>query len=202
MLGGVAAAVICLLIDTTTIQPISQDRIRIEGNIKRATQENESLHREIQALKGIEQTAEERRIAAEKAQLLRQLEEIDAQLRSEISALVPPEAIVSVLEELLDESSGLELVRLRAHEPRRIGSKGDPEVDRETSARAGRLYRHRLTLEITGGFAATLDYLQRIEASDWHLLWDRFELRVEQFPKARITIDLHTISETEEWIGV
>ncbi len=55
---------------------------------------------------------------------------------------------------------------------------GHAWVTRGTST----LYQHGLTLEIQGDFASTLDYLRRIEGSEWQLLWDRLEYRVAAGP--------------------
>jgi MSHA biogenesis protein MshJ len=127
-------------------------------------------------------------------QLEAQIAQIDEGIRTAVSRLVPPESAVEILEELLADDGRLELVHLTSEAPRRLG----PE---ETSG-ASTLYHHGLRLEIQGDFAATLDYLRRLEASDWQLLWDRFEYRVESHPEARVTIEIHTLSEREEWVGV
>jgi MSHA biogenesis protein MshJ len=121
-----------------------------------------------------------------------------------------------MLEEILEQVPGLEMMRVESQPPRRLGQLPSddagtiasvtttaPLADAAAIAQAGlRLFRHGLEIEVAGSYPAMLEYVERLEASRWNLLWDRLELEVVKFPKARIRIDLHTISGEEEWIGV
>ena len=198
MLCGMAVALVFFLIDTTINQPVNRERDRIDLGMTRGLEEVERLQQEETMLSNIELTEAERRVIDELKHLNQQLREIETQMGAKIADLIPPREIVSVLEELLAEDQSLKLISLRSRPPARIGSDqdlngADPKLG---------LYRHGLRIEIEGGFHATLNYLKRLENSEWNLLWDRFEFRVDQYPKATITIDLHTLSDREEWIGV
>ena len=113
---------------------------------------------------------------------------------------------------MLEETPGLRLVRLESEPPHQIGgdAAGTSEgAANETAAEAApaiagveKLYRHGVRVEIEGDFKSTLDYLERVEESEWHLMWDALDYRVDTYPTATITIDFHTISQSEEWIGV
>jgi len=198
MLGCMVAAAVFFSIDTTVLQPIGAERTRVSVGMERTDEELLRLEQEAKSLRNVELTPEERSARSEIEQLYRQLAEIDSQMGSEIADLVPPQAIVSVLEELLAQDSQLKLVKLESQTPVRIGLSQDPNM---TNANPG-LYRHGLLIEIEGNFNSTLSYLQRLEGSHWNLLWDRFEYRVQKFPTATVTIELHTLSEHEEWVGV
>ncbi len=198
MLAGMAAAVVFFTIDTFAIQPINGDRARISLGTERVRDNLEIKRAEANALMHAEASPDEKRTAAEIEQLGRQLKEIKAQMGTEMAALIPPRAIVAVLEDLLAEDPNLQLISVRSQAPKRIGS-GDAIAGRDSNLG---LYRHGLRLEIEGDFPATLHYLRRIEASRWNLLWDRLDYRVQQYPTATVTIDIHTLSEQEEWIGV
>lgn len=202
LLGGGLVALLFLMIDSTLIRPVTEELERVESLTKRVKTDLTSMTAERESLAGTELSDEERRLFERRRQLERQLAEVDQQIASEISELVPPEAVVSVLEDMLDPRSGLSLVRLKSQEPHRVGSGASHESGSESLASVGGLYRHGLQLELEGDFASILDYLERVEDSPWHLLWDRFEYRVKQFPTATVIIDLHTVSEQEEWIGV
>lgn len=211
-----AAACVFLLIDHLALQPISDQRKQIENSRLQVEAQIEALGAELASLTSVQPSDEDRQRADEIRQLEEQLAQIESRLAREVSALVPPEAIVALLEEILEQIPGLELIRVESQPPRRLGQA--PLDDAATIARATattsadtaaaivqagpRLFRHGLEIEVAGSYPATLEYVERLEASDWNLLWDRLELEVVKFPKARVRIDLHTISSDEEWIGV
>lgn len=205
LIGALIAGVVFFAIDNLLIQPTSSKRARVELDSERAEEDIVALEKQIEELSIDSLSDEERRLVEESVLLRKQIEEIQRQLDTTVSSLVPPEAIVGVLEELLAGSKELRLVRLESHPPERVGLSDTSESsDRTTPASVldAALYRHGLTLEIEGSYQATLDYLDRIERSPWNLIWKRLEYRVDAHPKATITIDLQTISEREEWVGV
>ena len=211
-----AAACVFMLIDHLALQPISDQRRQIESSRLQVDAQIESLQTELASMVGAQPTEQERQRADEILQLEAQLLQIESRLAREVSALVPPEEIVAMLEEILLQVPGLEMIRVESRPPRRlgqpisedagtiaIGATATTVADAAATTPAGpRLFRHGLEIEVAGSYPAMLEYVERLEASRWNLLWDRLELEVEQFPRARIRIDLHTISGEEEWIGV
>jgi MSHA biogenesis protein MshJ len=212
MIAAMAIGLVFFAIDLIAIQPISTDRNRVEIGKERTREAQAMKQRELAALASGDLSAEERRILEEIQLVREQIDEIEKQMSSEIEGLVPPQAIVSVLEELLEATPGLRLVRLESEPPHRIGApdpsmgeanpNGSPPESEQSVAGLETLYRHGVRLEIEGDFRSTLDYLERVEQSEWHLMWDSLDYRVEAYPTAIITIDFHTISHSEDWIGV
>ncbi|MBK7951734.1 MAG: hypothetical protein IPK00_23965 [Deltaproteobacteria bacterium] len=193
-LSAMILAVAVFALDGLLLRPLEAERHRIAGETTARREALETLEARLEAIRNPILDEAERHRRDELRQLEHQIAEIDEGIRTAVSRLVPPESAVAILEELLAHDDRLELVRLTSAPPRRLG----PEETRGTST----LYQHGLTLEIQGDFASTLDYLRRIEGSDWQLLWDRLDYRVESYPEARVTIELHTLSEKEEWVGV
>ncbi|MFO0691015.1 MAG: hypothetical protein U0900_20120 [Myxococcota bacterium] len=187
-------AIAAFTLDAVLLRPIEAERREAAGELATRTESIRTLEARIEAIRHPVLDEAERSRLDEIRQLEHQIAEIDEGIRSAVSRLVPPESAVAILEELLAHDDRLALVRLISAPPRRLG----PEETHGTST----LYQHGLTLEIQGDFASTLDYLRRIEGSEWQLLWDRLEYRVESYPEARVTIELHTLSEKEEWVGV
>ena len=101
---------------------------------------------------------------------------------------------------MLSDTPGLRLVHLESKAPEELGAR--PSEDAKKKKVGSGLYRHGLRIELEGAYPASVQYLERLEGSRWSLLWDRFDYEVQQYPNGRATIDLHTISDREEWIGV
>jgi MSHA biogenesis protein MshJ len=194
MISAMILAVLGFTLDGLLIRPLDAERRRVAADATLRGDQLRALEAQLAAVRDPIVDEPERQRRDEIRQLEHQIAEIDAGIRSAVSRLVPPESAVEILEELLVGDERLELVSLTSDPPRRLG----PEQTQGTST----LYQHGLTLEIQGDFASTLEYLRRIEKSDWQLLWDHLDYRVESYPEAHVTIELHTLSEKEEWVGV
>ncbi len=194
LVAGMLLALVGFLFDQVALRPIETTREQVAVALRSQTERVAALEGALEPKRNPEIDGAERARRDEIRQLVRQVDTIDEGIRNAVARLVPPEAAVEILEELLASDGRLALLNLTSEAPRRLG----PE---ETNG-ASTLYQHGLRLEIRGDFAATLDYLRRLEASPWQLLWDRLEYRVEQHPEAHVTIEIHTLSEREEWVGV
>lgn len=180
---------------TTRLDRVGEQRLAAEADITR-------LEGQLAALHTVELTPEEQALLARKRRAEEALADVNRRIEAEISGLVPPEAMLSVLEEMLAADRGLTLVRVTSEPPHRVGAEPREDPDAQVLDTTNPLYRHGLRIDIEGDFASTLEYLERVEDSPWHLFWDRLDYRVERYPTARITIELHTVSEQQEWIGV
>ena len=47
-----------------------------------------------------------------------------------------------------------------------------------------------------------MHYLQAIEKLEWKIFWDKLEYKVIQYPKAEITLIIHTLSDQRDLINV
>lgn len=198
-----AGAVVLVAIDSIAIQPVESERKVLDRRIASREEEIPTLEAELALSTRITMTDEERRVLGRLDQVEKQLEAIDSRVAESISALVPPEAIVSLLEDMLGDTPNLRLVQLESRPPEELGAREKPaEGEAETKRASSGLYRHGLRIELEGPYPATVDYLERLESSSWHLLWDRFEYEMQTYPNGRATIDLHTISDRKEWMGV
>ena len=83
-----------------------------------------------------------------------------------------------------------------------------PLLDRDRDEAIGvgemqaRLHSHGFALEFSGGYLATLNYLQALERLPWRFFWDSVSYEVEDYPRSLVRLRLHTLSLSEDWIGV
>ncbi|MDF1654122.1 MAG: hypothetical protein P1U34_03330 [Coxiellaceae bacterium] len=57
------------------------------------------------------------------------------------------------------------------------------------------LYRHGVQIKFVADYFATMSYLQQMEILPWRLFWDKVVYKVNKYPKADVTLELHTLSE-------
>lgn len=135
------------------------------------------------------------------------LQQSTEQLNNELEGLVPPTKITELLHSLLLQTHGLKLIALNNEPVEAIIIKsGDEETENieslEPEIQPLKLYKHSTTMTLLGSFQQLYEYLQMIEQSEWSLYWNKLEYQVTTYPKAKITIRVHTVSTDQYWIGL
>lgn len=151
---------------------------------------------------------------ARRDELKRQRMLLDTELQKQGLKLLDPVRMREVLRDLL-QGSGLRLMSLtrlpvevayttEAEETTVAG--GPPpaatKVPPLTDKRGVTLYRHAVQIELEGGYAEMVSYLERLEQSGWHLMWQSLDIETRDYPTARMRLTVYTLGLDEEWMGV
>ena len=138
---------------------------------------------------------------------LQRLESEIAGLNQRLQALtvdlIPPRRMAKVLEQVLNQQAGLKLIRLQS-----LGAKPllKPLAATGKSTVAASVvpgvYKHGMIIEFDGDYMDTLKYLRALQTLPWRFYWDSLKYQVKKYPRARVTITVHTLSLQEGWIGV
>ncbi len=64
------------------------------------------------------------------------------------------------------------------------------------------LYRHGVELTLEGSFADLMGYVAALEEMPQRMLWGGMSFRVEQHPRAVLTLRLYTLSTSRHWIAI
>ncbi|MEM6512220.1 MAG: type II secretion system protein GspM [Pseudomonadota bacterium] len=192
LIGVTALTVIAAVWYVQFLEPLektaTQRRSELAALQDRARTANEQVEQQMLELAG--GSAEQR---ARVARINQQIDELNVALGDYAAELIDPAEMAQLLEGVLRRQSGLQLVRIRNLPSETLAASEDEN--------ATRFYRHGLEIEVTGSYAATLDYLESIESLPWRLYWQVLELEVIEYPKNRIRIEVSTLSLDEEWIG-
>ncbi|NGZ07657.1 MAG: hypothetical protein G8237_15040 [Magnetococcales bacterium] len=137
--------------------------------------------------KNPDQLAEER-IAALRAEI----QDLDKRLGEGVMGMISPSEMVQALKRLLTSESGLALLSLEVPPPRNLLVGDDA---------GGSVYQHTLVLRFSGSFEDVLHYLFTLERLPWKIFWDGLEFAVVEYPKAYVTLHIHTLSLTEDLVG-
>lgn len=131
-------------------------------------------------------------LSSQNERLRREIRDLDDRISGITDVLIPPDTMATLLRELLG-SSDLTLVRFGALPAQPVNQADTGEA---------RLFRHQLEIELTGSFEALTSYLQTIETLPWRLFWDELGVETEQYPKLKIRLKVHTLSDQEAWLNV
>ncbi len=180
-------------------------RIAAEQNRQRLAEsrqlEADSTLREIQAKLAADPNLTYRQaLQNAQANRTRILQRIDEETR----ALISPAKMKVLLQDLLRTQDKLKLIELESSSTP-LTLPGNVQTDAEQRKTAPlTFYRHGLRLMLEGGYFELLTYLNAIQASGWRLHWDSLDYEVGEAGagRARIILDLHTLSRDAGWVGV
>lgn len=68
------------------------------------------------------------------------------------------------------------------------------------AAPAPLLYRHGVELAVRGNYLDMVSYMDALEAMPAQLIWSKASLSVEEYPNARLTLRVYTLSLDKKWI--
>lgn len=106
--------------------------------------------------------------------------------------LIKPTAMIPFLNDLLQQDNRLSLITFDKLPTIISIDLGEQQI----------IYKHGLTLQFNGNYQATLEYLQKLEASNWHFFWDSIHYQVTEYPLAKVSLNLHTLSLEKSWLHV
>lgn len=123
-----------------------------------------------------------------------QLESLSEQLHAFRSAFIPPREMAQLLQKLLNEHSTLAVTefKLKNAKPIHIGQE-------EGQAKVA-FYQHDLNFAIEGNFFDLLAYVKQINALEERVFIHDFDYQVLEYPKARLSLTIATISADEKAI--
>lgn len=203
----VIAAVVAVMYggwDHGVMQPQAERQAKLTQQIQQQLHLIESNQRRISAL------LESNDVASDDAQdeidnLRAEIDALDDRLMAATEGLIPARRMAAVLEELLAGESSLRLTALENQAMR--PQSAEPPVESEGASDTGeninepKLFRHGFSLHFEGDYRATVSYLKALEALPWRVYCDRVRFTTAEYPSARITLELYTLSLNEGWIG-
>lgn len=198
--------VLLFLMDTLVISPV-QRKSAAAGS---AASEKQS---ELARAEGVVAELKAKRAqdpdAAAKArigELEQRIAAIDNQLKNAKTQIVPPEKMAGLLEQILRGNKRLDLVSLRSTPPEPVArQEGQPGMEKgaQSQGKASEaLYRQGMELTLSGSYADMLDYVAQIERLPWKIFWGRMEMKVEEYPRARLTLNVYTLSLDKTWLSI
>ena len=171
---------------------------------RQVAQDNAAMVRLNSELKMLSQTA----LDDPNKRLRRQIEDsriemqrLQARLQEAAAELISPQDMARLLEQILVQQEQLTMLRLETLDVQPLLNRNPDEPDGMGEMQAG-LHRHGFALEFSGGYLATLNYLQALERLPWRFFWDSVDYEVMEYPQSIVRLKLYTLSLSEDWIGV
>jgi MSHA biogenesis protein MshJ len=198
-----AVVVMVMLLQVLLIDPVLDERKKLtlknqqlSSNLKQQKNEKTILKAQLNA--GINRAKINQR-----EKLQSELEQLNKTIDDSLIAMIAPRLMPEVLEQMLSETKGLKLLSLEnkpviALVEQQISKNGQLQNGADKKA----LYNHSFVLKLSGNYMNAIQYFEKLSQLPWNFHWDDMHYKVDQYPNATITLEVHTVSMSEEWIGV
>lgn len=190
------------------IKPLSQLKANTQQALIIEQEQVQKLQQQFAQLTSGEARDKNKALAVRKQQLQQELTTLDQQLGMVAVDLIPAAKMPVLLKDILHYSTKVQLKSL-ANIPvldlstqAEISPSGEEDTTKLQAKYSSRLYRHGVKLELEGGFMDLVSYLQLLENLPWKFIWADLNYEVLVYPKAKITIEVYTLSDEEGWVGV
>ncbi len=126
-------------------------------------------------------------------QVKNHLKYLKSQLGIGKKEFVSAHKMTELLTAILKQKDGLKLIKLETLPVTTLSEPGQQQ---------SWVYRHGLSITLSGNFVNTVSYLKSLESLPWRFSWDEIEYQVTQYPIAKTTLRLYTLSFEENWLGL
>lgn len=210
LLAILAAAVLILFAGYTfVVEPVIKDIAKIERSLARKASELERQQLQLELLQQELKSDPNQLLSAQSTRLSERIAHLNTQFASQLRDLVPARQMPVVLQRLLSGASKLTLLEMKSIAPVNVLLKqnqaqdaSESEAIAERQTKAADLYQHGVLLVLEGSYFDVQNYLLALQALDWRFYWKRFDYSVQDYPIARIEIELFTLSTNKAFIGV
>ncbi len=185
---------VVMLLFTLVLEPKLNQISHNERQLSNLKQSNQKTEIDILRVKAQLKKDPNADIDLEISNLLTESQHLSMQLSQIIEHLVTPSQMAGVLESVLEQQSGIHLVSLQT-----LPSEPITE-DKEASQYSG-YYVHPVRMELTGDYFSIANYLNKLESLPASYFWRSFSYKVEEYPKAKLVLEVYTLGSREEFIG-
>lgn len=214
MIFAAVTVMLVTLVNLLLLDPVSAKQKKLSQEIELQQSKMREIQANIQVLvtaQGVDPDAANK---ARLAQLKRQIEEMNARLESTQQSLVPPEKMATVLEDILRRDRQLQLVSLKTlptsglkelAAPVATAPAAQPQATAIQPAAKpvqNSIYRHGVEITVQGNYADLLRYLAQLEDLSWQMYWGKVNLAVGDYPTAKLSLTLYTLSLDKAWLSI
>lgn len=228
MLFAVAAALIVFLLFSLYLNPLLARQAALRAQVSQQRDNISGIDGEISSKLQAFEVDPNAAAVARLATLTAETAQLSASLRAVQKGLVAPERIAPLLESILKANGRLQLVSMKtmplspfsdgalplkpraaAPAPAEMATLAPVAASTIAAAPASApapaapsdlLYRHGVELTVRGNYLDMVDYLDALEAMPTQLFWGRAALDVEEYPNARLTLTVYTLSLDKKWM--
>ncbi|EGU41675.1 MSHA biogenesis protein MshJ [Vibrio ichthyoenteri ATCC 700023] len=176
------------------VEPTLKANQSLRQQVTTTEQSNLRLEGEVLAITAKLKKDPDQAINIEYKRLFTESQMLSEQLAKVFEDLISPSQMAKLLEDVLAGTKGLHLVSLES-------LKAEPIVNGQATENYNGYYVHPVRLELTGNYFAILSYLETLESLPVNYYWRNFSYQVEDYPQAKLVLEVYTLGTRQEFIG-
>lgn len=211
----VAVVVSVALVNALLIDPVRSKQDKLARQLKQDQGKIAAIQMQIQDL--VQSRGVDPDLVSRDRMLTLKLEiaHSDESLQGMQKGLVQPDRMAGMIADILRRDGALQLVSLKTlpatsildtqEQSEHSGVALQPGVVKENAVPAPEnilVYKHGVELVIRGSYSDLHQYLARLESLPWRMFWGKAELKVEEYPRAALTLTLFTLSLDKTWLRI
>ena len=188
-------AVIFGVYDQLVLNPFLKKKEKLQQQMASMVPEVERIGESIESLIKRQEMDPNIKLREKIGQKKIKIRDLDEVIRSETRRLIDPERMPQILGYLLSRQSALNIESVKS-------VSGEPiYFDKEKKEESG-LFQHDLNISLEGTYYQVQGYLKHIENMAEQIYWDDMEFEVKAYPVGRLNLNVHTLSTSQDLIGV
>lgn len=188
-------AVIFGIYDQLVLNPFLESRDKLQQQVSSIGPEVEMIGQSIESLVKRQANDPNIKLREKIARKKEEIKTLDNVIESETRRLMDPQKMPQMLGYLLSRQSALEIESVKS-------VSGEPiYFDKERDEESG-LFKHELNIALEGTYYQVQGYLKHIEEMAEQIYWDDMTFETKKYPVGRLVLNVHTLSTSQELIGV
>ncbi|RTZ14307.1 MSHA biogenesis protein MshJ [Vibrio aquaticus] len=179
---------------TLVVEPVMKSNQVLEKQVQSSKSNAQRLEADILVMTAKLQKDPDQDLNLEYKRLMTESQALSQQLAEIVENLIAPSEMAQLLEEVLAGSKGLHLVSLES-------MAAEPIISHSANQSASSYYVHPVRLEMTGNYFSIVSYLEALESLPVKYYWRTFQYSVEEYPAARLVLEVYTLGTRQEFIG-
>lgn len=204
LIFAAAAFLLVSLIDVLFLEPLLAKQKLMSTQVVQQQEKMKAIQLQITALLQSQQSIVNSPVRRRMEQLKREIAAGEDYIKGRSNRLVPPQQMAGVLQKMLRQDEGLQLVSLKTLPVTPLLDESrDKTKDAAPPPVAGRqVFKHGVVITVRGRYLDLLAYLDQLEHLPAQMFWGGAKLDVEKYPQAELTLTLYTLSLDKKWLTV
>ncbi|MFL0802092.1 MAG: hypothetical protein K6L81_00095 [Agarilytica sp.] len=146
-------------------------------------------------------------------QLEKKLIDLEKNLQTLSAGLIPAGALPEALHDVLRNVGSLKLLGMQTLAPSKLQLVRAEQEETETDEEKGDdlaeddvdnvgVFKHSVVVALEGKYFDVVSYLSALENLPWKFYWESIDYEVDKYPRARVLIEVYTLSTDEGVLGV
>ena len=209
-----SSVVVYMLMQSLLLGPVLAEQRRLVQETRSDQAESGKLAAQLQTLARDKSADPDALLKTRLAELGDRQAQLQRQIDAQSAELVPPEKMPAVLEKILANNPGLQLIEVKTlprvsislekesvpGEP--AGQGREPKTPASDEKKPNQIYRHGVEVTMRGSYLDLLAYLVQIESMPVRMFWDKLSLSMTTYPTVTMRLVVYTISLEKVWLTV